>query len=112
MTAFSMVSRARIETFIAMHFNSPVWGANDLYNVITPDVRSTSDAIILLHLDFKEGNRDKLMSQCNQLLDALEKLDAEGIEPNKESVALIMLGNMLRLIKSQHRRPVLPQGVR
>ena len=88
-------------------------GVNDLYDSITPDVRNASDTIILLHLDFKEGNRDKLMSQCNQLLDALDKLDLQGISSNKECTALMMLGNMLRLIKSQHRKPVLPpQGVR
>ncbi len=112
MTAISMVSRARIEVFVSEHFDSPAWIPIELYGSITQHMKDASDEIILLHIDFKEENRHKLMSRCNQLLDALAALKTHATEPTKQSVALIMLGNMVRTIKSQHRKPVLPHGGR
>lgn len=109
MTAISMVSRARIEVFVSEHFKSPAWGASELYGSIAKNITDASDEIIIMHLDFKEENRDKLMSRCNQLLDALKTHDTEA---TKEGLALIMLENMVRTIKSQHRKPVLPHGGR
>lgn len=112
MTAISMVSGARIEVFVEEHFKSPAWGAIELYRSIAKNITDASDEIIIMHLDFRGENRDKLMSRCNQLLDALAALKMHATEPTKQSVALIMLGNMVRTIKSQHRKPVLPHGGR